>query len=922
MNIRRSVLLCLLSAATGILCAKQTFVELPARDIPVIDSVDLVVVGGNEGGLAAAWNVAKSGAKVILLSDFTFLGDEYLGRAKQDLPDSPTPETPFTKELFADPDPSAFSLAASRLLREAGVVFLDNSRYAGLLRGADGSLCGVATANKAGVQAILAKVVLDATPASRLADDAGLARTQWTAQTLQVSRRQLLPKDKTEWITKEAPMPEFTWAALNRAEQSLREPRNVVVNGRFAHRMDFLMPTALALNAPFPKTLKSVNELKPEMFRSAAVPNLFVIGSSVAKDPAAAKALMRPIFLSDAGAVLAPVFLEVLRGRAAPAPDQVSVQTVVGETLPRLAVRELTGRERPYLTTPLKTVKQPAIAVPVWAEYDVIVVGGGPAGHAAAIAAGRKGCRTLLVEQSGFLGGNVALGITGFWRGYRRGFNQEWQKKRKSAYPEMLNEAGVDIWYGSLAVGTVMDGNVVKGIEVATWLGRGAALAKIVVDATGDGDLCAIAGAKEFYVNDGSLCIEEASFRGHYANSLPFDPMDIPGATLHRVLASEHIGKNKVVPLPQIRETRRIEGDYVIDELDVNSGRTYPDVIGVIACAFDPHGYYLSDWSFGGLMLSTKHVKEDVIMYVPLRSCIPKGLEGMYMAGRFFSCTHDVQALARMNPDMLNQGYAIGVAAALCVKNGTPVRKVDIQELQRHLAEVDCLPVERLREIVRETPPPSAKELAAAAENPALRENLLTLARGGKNSLAPLRASFERAPTPEKAKALCLLGDAAGVSVLAKELASLPFPEPAPYAWDGFLKVPPFDGAVWCLAIPGDRKATAPLIDVLKRCDGTTAFNTLRAVTQALGRLGDPAAAPALADFLRKPGVQGHDNPDKSGTQSKQFSQAMVELFAADALVRCGDSEGLGRSILTRYLADWRGIFVRYAGHALETAGK
>jgi len=90
-------------------------------------------------------------------------------------------------------------------------------------------------------------------------------------------------------------------------------------------------------------------------------------------------------------------------------------------------------------------------------------------------------------------------------------------------------------------------------------------------------------------------------------------------------------------------------------------------------------------------------------------------------------------------------------------------------------------------------------------------------------------------------------------------------------------------------------------------------------VLMALGRIGDPAAAPALAEFLRKPGVRGHRDigTQPNSVESAQFSRAMVELFAAAALFRCGDSDGLARQILTEYLDDWRGVFVRYAGHTL-----
>ncbi len=894
----------------------QRFVTLPERTLPVIDTVDLVVVGSSEGGLGAAYAAGMAGARVIVISDYTFLGDEYIAKAKRDLTAGPAPQSDLAKMLFSKPDPTVFSRTASALLRKANVVFLDNSRYAGVLVDSKGTLCGIATANKAGVQAIVAKIVLDVSQASQVADDAGAERAPWTAKTLAVSRPLTDKKTKTlTLVTKDFPMPEWTWANLNKAEQSLRETWNVVISTNFAHSMDFYMPHALTMAQPLDLT-----KPQPAMFQPEGIANLYVLGSSVVPARAVAEKLMHPVYLTDVGHQLGTHLQAVAAKTAMLKPSDLVFKAMKAEVHEGLAIRELMGRERPFRQGQVATVRQPTSAVPVWGEYDIVVVGGGPAGHAAAIAAGRAGKRVLMIEQAGFIGGNVALGITGFWRGYRKGFNQEWMKERRLAYPEMLNEAGVDIWYHSLAVGAVMQGNAVRGVEVATWMGRGVALGQIVIDASGDGDICVMAGAKADYINDGDLCIEEASFIGHYPNSMAFDPMDITGATLHRVLVADYANKTASIPIAQIRETRRIIGDYKIDELDVNSGRTYKDVISVIACAFDPHGYYMSDYTFAGLMISTKKVREDVVMYVPLRACIPAGVEGLYVAGRCFSCTHDVQALARMNPDMLNQGYAIGYAAALCVQNKSSTRAVDIKALQKHLASIDCLPAENLSEIARDSRPVSASELVAAAEDPSQRKNLLILALGGKNALSPLRAAFAKNPTPDNAKALCLLGDKEGVLLLAQQVKALSMPTAEAYAWDGFLKVPELDSAIWCLAIPRDPRATEVLIERLAQCDAETNFNTLRSITKALGRIGDPKAAPALAAFLKKPGVQGHFNAgtDRAGTQATQFSKAMVELFAASALYACGDHEKLGQSILTKYLDDWRGIFVRYAGHTLS----
>src|SRR3982074_2182362 len=64
---------------------------------------------------------------------------------------------------------------------------------------------------------------------------------------------------------------------------------------------------------------------------------------------------------------------------------------------------------------PSKSIEEPARQVPLYGEYEVVVLGGGPAGIAAAVAAASEGRRTLLIERSGFLGGmGTAAGVTNF----------------------------------------------------------------------------------------------------------------------------------------------------------------------------------------------------------------------------------------------------------------------------------------------------------------------------------------------------------------------------------------------------------------------------------------------------------------------------------------------------------------------------
>jgi hypothetical protein len=697
-----------------------------------------------------------------------------------------------------------------------------------------------------------------------------------------------------------------------------------MVGNAFAHSLSFIMPNPIVARVTDDRAaFAGAGALDLGVCEPRATERLLVIGSSCAVSREAAPALMQPVALAEVGERLGERAVALAAKVAKPEGVTVKVNTPAGAAVDGLAVSELNERERPYKRAALETVAQAKTGIPVWAEYDVVVIGSGPAGHSAAIAAGRAGAKTLMIEMGGYLGGNVALGIPGFWRGYRRGFNQEWTNGK---YPTMLKEAGVDIWYNSLAMGAVKRGNQVAGVEVATWLGRGAVLGKVIIDASGEGDVCAAAGAQAMYLNNGDLCLQEASFKdiGLYTNDMPIDPIDITGTTIQHALAAQ-AGKLgwDFKPMVQIRETRLIKGDVVINELDVDAGRTWHDVIAVALSAFDPHGYYGSDYSFAGLMPSTKHVKASVASYMPLRAILPAGLEGIMMVGRCHSTTHDAQAMIRMNPDVINEGYAAGYAAALCVKEGTTPRNVNLKELQDHLFKIDILPAEDRARITKDMPEPSEQELAAAAVNPGTRANLLTLARGGARSIAPLRQAHAQAPTTATARALCLLGDKAGVPYLAAWLDKQPLGTGPAYDWEGFLDVPEIDGAIWLLGIPRDRGAVAALACKLKECRPETGFNKLRAVTMALGRIGDPAAAAPLAEFLRQPGVQGHMNPgtDPATIKAEKFAPAMVELFAASALYRCGDQDGLGRKILTAYLDDWRGVFVRYAGYVLAEKG-
>ncbi|MDR1142043.1 MAG: FAD-dependent oxidoreductase, partial [Planctomycetaceae bacterium] len=181
--------------------------------------------------------------------------------------------------------------------------------------------------------------------------------------------------------------------------------------------------------------------------------------------------------------------------------DKSDRQKVSGE------VKESLSNVKAY-KKPLGFIKQNEQKIPVTAEYDVVVVGGGTTGAPAGISAARQGAKTLVLEYLHDLGGvGTAGAISIYYWGNRVGFCKEvedgkasWNiDQRNFWWRSNLAEAGADVWYGVLGSGTVIetvDGMpTVKGILVTTPRGQQVILAKVVIDTTGHGGMAESAGA-------------------------------------------------------------------------------------------------------------------------------------------------------------------------------------------------------------------------------------------------------------------------------------------------------------------------------------------------------------------------------------------------------------------------------------------
>jgi hypothetical protein len=458
----------------------------------------------------------------------------------------------------------------------------------------------------------------------------------------------------------------------------------------------------------------------------------------------------------------------------------------------------------------------------VVAEADVIVVGGGTTGPAAAIAAARNGASVLLVEQRGYLGGMMTAGNAGLTDYIVHDTNPERyraivaqlatdpaavqvvggiameitrrligrgaalatsgqpgsyvftaQQEFKRLLLDMMEEAGVRLMLHCLFVDVIKDGDAIKGIVVENKSGRQIILGKLFIDATGDGDLAAKAGAP-FFVGVGPEDLSykagaatlgemggmgimfragnvdlERMFQYLFANREQFVMQRLAQMTLDQCYAAfknnemscfgvrgndcntqfyntplpgvvvlccpsyngnglsvDDLTKGELavtkdvwqrmdfmranwpgfenaylldVPELFVRETRHIEGDYLLTIDDLHSHRQFEDSIGCGAHVLDTshvlaslHDYEVpSRWSFS----------------IPYCSLVPKRVDNLLVAGRCISATHEASGCIRVTTACMITGQAAGTAAALCAASGGSPHTVDGPALSRLLAE-------------------------------------------------------------------------------------------------------------------------------------------------------------------------------------------------------------------------------------------
>ena len=434
---------------------------------------------------------------------------------------------------------------------------------------------------------------------------------------------------------------------------------------------------------------------------------------------------------------------------------------------------------------------------------DVLVVGGGNAGCAAALAAARAGARTMLVERYGFLGGTATAAMVGPWMTFHSGperivggIAQEIVERlialggspghvpdasdyvptvtpfdpeiHKALLFDLMRESGVRLLLHALVVDALRDDSgAVSGARFATVGGPREIRARVTIDATADAFVAAAAGC-ELQQGDERGRVQPASlmfrlshvdlaalaayvrarpeqlrsslpaaertpaaltavaglyelwaqaqaegidvprelvsfFATPYPDEVtvnmtrvtdidPLDPDDLTRAEIEaraqamrlvaffraRVPGFENARIAATATQIGVRESRRIAGVYTLTRDDIVAGRTFDDAVARSAYPIDIHNP-------SGSGTTTDRLPPGTSYEIPYRCLVPRAVDGLLVAGRCISTTHEALASTRLTPTVMTLGQAAGTAAALALESGVAPRAVAARALRERL---------------------------------------------------------------------------------------------------------------------------------------------------------------------------------------------------------------------------------------------
>ncbi len=885
-------------------------------------------------------------------------------------------------------DPNAFAARTTpfivkrtldKELLAAGVPYLTGSIVCDVVKDAKGAFAGVVMANRSGRQIVRAKVLVDATPRALAARLAGGKTADFSQGTYPFHRIIIAGKEPKGEGIKATPLTEpFVVSAnnhLNRGEfPNVIEARiwdcEIMIPMKDGSARSFAEAEQIARDRTYqPALAEAANKMTlfaPDRFKCRKsggkwcgvdaldiaclqpknADGVYVLGSLADLPAESVKKMMQVGSYLMMGSRVGQAAAKEAKKRTFASDNLFGSQQ--GEpVLGRL------GEHHGSLPSYFVNTKGKVMLVdtlPTLAECDTVVVGAGTGGGPAGIAAARHGARTLVCEYLYVEGGVQTDGLIGkYYFGNRVGFTKEIDEgvsKTGSVFPLAKSEwyrseqrkAGGEIWFGSLVNGVVVRDGRIAGIVVVLDDGtRGLVACKNAIDATGNAELPAMAGEETEFITDDELSLQGAgqaqqTLGTMMANSdIGFvDDTDAADLFYFALRSRLSLPANTwdQAQVVNSRERRRMIGAFYMTAQDIVNERSYPDVILRTRSNFDSHGQTRDDMFF---IQDPGH--KPMYVNFPYRCLLPKKLNGLLVTGLGVSAHRDAMPILRMQPDIQNQGYAAGTAAAMAVKSGADVRNIDIKALQRHLFDKDILRKEDL--LATDNFPLSDEAFdTAVVELADNYKGLPVLMTDYARAVPRIRSAFQVAEGESKliyAHVLAMLGEKDGENRLLAKFSAVDWDK----GWN-FRGMGQFNRSVswvdsYAIAL-GRCKSKAAVPALISKANALTAksrYSHFRAIALALEEIGDPAAIPALADILRREGIAGHwqvmgaNPPVIPGYQNpagdKERTLALREICIARALFRLGDTpDGLGRRTLEAYAADPRRSYAKHAQLVLD----
>jgi len=988
------------------------------REIPILEDVDVLVVGGSSGAVAAASAAAKKGCSVFLVGYLPYLGDDICGTYRYWLKDGENPDTTLAKKIFGEKTPTPMHVKSilDKELIDNGVKFFYSCYATNLIFDGSNNVSGAVVVSRSGRQAIKAKVVIDATHGAELAKMAGAGVEQYSLKeidffytvvgnhikksggTIDVRKRpdpvitegqsyKVLeyqyqhigndPKNEKAIVDiKELPeqigfegqsydvleyqfqfdLKDSSYASLLEVEHEIRSKTFDIEQTDCSDLLHYLPPYKIVCEKTY--SGNGISTIPVEAFIPKNTKNILILNGCADVNRETAKELNSSIALMKLGGVIGKYSAELSKTISLPG-TICSKSRGSGDYLRNGEVKEYLRPLRPVMDKGY--VKSLDAILPVLGEYDVVVSGGGTAGAPAGIGASKHGAKTLVLEYLHGLGGIGTMGhMEYYWDGNRDGFTEIVDKGVRGMAPdnhprqikdkggwvfdwktewyrkEILRNGG-DIWFGAMGCGTWMENDTVKGVVVSTPYGRGVVLCKVVIDSSGSADLAIASGAKYEFIDAKSVAVQGAGlayrFPGHIKANTDWTFMDesdiLDTARLFVQGKKKFSTSYDICKLPQTRERRRQLGEYTVTTYDIMNKRRYEDTISHHIASFDTHGYTIDP------IFSLKPETGRTHFYnadMPLRSLLPKGINGLITSGLGASAQRDAMPVLRMQACLQNQGYAVGYLAAVAVKENEELRQVDVKKIQKHLVEIGSLPERVLTDNnTEEFSDIQLQEAADAVVNNYEKLEVLLTNHTKTNEIITER--FLKADNHNDklvyASILAILNNNMGWKVILDEVKSYSkWDEGWHFAAHGYeRRLSDLDFNIIKL---GYTKAPEGLPTIIKKAGELITpdyFSHFRAIAVAFETMRSDKAVDVLENLLEKDEMQGYFVKDYEDALKKMDiknfkhirpdddlrNRELKEIFLARALYRCGDKNGLGKRILTNYAKGLNGI---YAAHA------